>query len=471
MIVDIQVRSNNYRLKDLNISYFNKEGNIDYLEIPLSHDKDGFVWKECSAIDKLAHDFFKTWDGKNVKRESNGRLNKFRVEEILAQKSAEIAPLLEFNIPNKWIIDIETEVIDGFPDAESAMNRVLAISIVNCTDKKVTLLALKDLSKEDLDKIDKDINNYFAKFGDKWTLNFKKFDSEYDMLYTMFAKYIHKMPCITGWNLIEYDWQYLVNRCDRLKIDPSICSTSGYLQGKHRLPQHRLVVDYLEIVKKWDRVIKIKENHQLNYIAEVSTGLTKVKYNGNLKDLYEQEFVKFMFYNAVDSILVHYIDKKLNTLTTFFKLGEVSRVEVNKVFSPVWVMECLMAREFYRRDKVFPDKENNSEQEHFEGAYVKEPIKGLHEWVTCYDFASLYPNTMIQFNISPESLKRRISIGETIENLEKDEILTSNSNVFDNKEDSVLRTILMDLYAKRKGTKKKMLDINKEIDILTKQLT
>jgi len=380
----------------------------------------------------------------------------------------EMAPLLEFNIPKKYVVDIETEVTDGFPDAETAMNRVLAVSIVNCTDKKVTLLALKPLTNMDLDKIEQDINKYFAKFGDKWKLNFLNFETEFDMIYTLFSKLIHKMPCITGWNLINYDWQYLVNRCDRLKIDPSICSSSGILLGRNRLPQHKLVVDYMEIVQKWDRVIKIKESYKLDYIAEVATGLGKIKYNGTLTDLYEKEYVKFMFYNAVDSILVHYLDKKLNTLTTFFKLAQVSRSETNKVFSPIWVMECLMTREFYKRGKVFVEKDKDGEQTHFEGAYVKEPVVGFHEWVTCYDFASLYPNTMMQFNISPESFKRKAAIDEQIA---PDEIVTSNHNVFDNKEDSVLRTILIDLYSKRKETKKKMLHINKEIDVLSKHLT
>lgn len=469
MIVDIQVRTTDEnKLKDLYISYFDKSGNIDFHSIPLNHDRDAFVWDECAPVDRNANKKFMTWDGKCVKRVPSIRLNKYRIEEILMLKSEEeLAPLLEFNIPKKFVIDIETEVIDGFPDAESAANRVLSISIVNCTDKKVTVLALQPLQNMDLDKIETDINKYFEKFGDKWKLNFLNFESEYDMIYTFFSKFMHKMPCITGWNLINYDWMYLINRCPKLKIDPAICSSSKVLIGKNQLPQHRLIVDYLEVVQKWDRVIKIKENFKLDYIAEVATGLSKIKYNGSLKDLYEQEFVKFIYYNAVDSVLVHYIDKKLNTLATFFKLAQVSRIETNRVFSPVWTLDCLMTREFFNRGQVFVAKENTADQQHFEGAYVKEPVPGLHEWVTCYDFASLYPNTMMQFNISPESYKRKAEIGA--EHAE-DEIVTSNNNIFDNSKDSVLRTILQDLYSRRKGTKKKMLDINKEIDTLTKQL-
>src|SRR3989304_5091243 len=158
MIIDIQVRSEHDKLKDLYISYFDKNGDIAFHTLPLNHDRDGFVWEECAPIDKRANKNFITWDGKCVRRMPSTRLNKYRIEEILMLMSEEeLAPLLEFNIPKKFIIDIETEVIDGFPDAETAANRGLSISIVNCTDKKVTVLALRPLEKSDLSKIETDI--------------------------------------------------------------------------------------------------------------------------------------------------------------------------------------------------------------------------------------------------------------------------------------------------------------------------
>lgn len=467
MIIDIQVRTeaiqtetvqgSRERLKDLYISYFDKDGEVAFKELPLAGN-EAFTWELVRPGEK-AEPGVLSWDLKQVRKARSLRLNRYRVEEILSKRINEVPEVLEFNIPKKFVIDIETEVTDGFPDPESAQNKVTAISIVNCSDKRVTVLGLKDMSDDEVLAIEKQINEYFSKYGDKWLMRYVKFESEYDMLYTFFNKLIHKMPFITGWNILGFDWPYLVNRCDKLKIDPSSASVSKWLMGRDRLPQHRLIVDYLDIVKKWDRVIKIKENYKLDYIAEQATGLTKIKYNGSFRDLYE-DFNKFVYYNAVDSILVHYIDKKLNTLTTLFKLAEVDRVEINRVFSPVSVQEALMGREFLKRGKVFVDIERSAEQKHFEGAYVKEPVIGMHAWVTCYDFASLYPNTMMQFNISPESFRGK-SLAKMSNN--ETEIVTSNGNIFDATEDSVLRTILKDLYSKRKATKKKMLDINKEI--------
>jgi len=43
----------------------------------------------------------------------------------------------------------------------------------------------------------------------------------------------------------------------------------------------------------------------------------------------------------------------------------------------------------------------------FEGAYVKIPQVGLHEWVASFDLDSLYPHLMMQYSISPENLVER----------------------------------------------------------------
>lgn len=466
MIIDTEInRGNNGHLKGLKVSYYNKEGDVAFAELPLNQSRDGYVWEYCNPNDK-AHEKFLSWDEKPVKRVSTSRINKYRIEEIIMERADEIPEIFEYNIPKKYTIDIETEITDGFPDPEFANNKVTAIAICNCTDKRITVLAIKELKMSDVDKITDDINKHFSKYKDTWQFNYVAFESEYDMLYTFFGKLMKKMPCITGWNVLGFDWKYLVNRADRLRIDPSMCSPSGYLHGRDRLPQHKLIVDYLDIVKKWDRVIKIKDNYKLDYIGERSTGISKIKYPGTLKDLYDKDFVKFVFYNAVDAILVHYIDQELDTMSTFFKIASITKVEINRVFSPVWVQEALMTREFKLRDRVIVNMDKDGiEQKKFDGAYVMHPIKGLHEWVCCFDFASLYPTIMRQFNISPENY-----LGDHRPDMDEDVIVTASGKAFDNKKDSVLKTILTNLYGHRKVVKGKMMEINKEIDYLEKTL-
>ena len=79
------------------------------------------------------------------------------------------------------------------------------------------------------------------------------------------------------------------------------------------------------------------------------------------------------------------------------------------------------------------------------------PVPGHFKYVACYDFASMYPNVQMQFNISPDSFLGKGNIKRN-----GTEIPTKNDTFFDSKQDSVTRTILDRLYNKRVETKKKM---------------
>jgi DNA polymerase I len=157
----------------------------------------------------------------------------------------------------------------------------------------------------------------------------------------------------------------------------------------------------------------------------------------------------------------------LDTISTFFKIAEVSGVEINKALSPVWTTEVLMLKKFLGRKKVITNERKEDTHVKFEGAYVKKPEKGLYEWIACFDFASLYPNTMMQWGISPE-----IYIGKNLEHIPEGAIKTSSGAVFYDKDGNppLLREILQDLYSQRKATKKKYFDCEKEIEKIKKAI-
>jgi len=124
-----------------------------------------------------------------------------------------------------------------------------------------------------------------------------------------------------------------------------------------------------------------------------------------------------------------------------------------------------MLRKFLERKKVIVSEKKEESHVKFEGAYVKKPDKGLYEWIACFDFASLYPNTMIQWGISPE-----IYLGKNLQNIPEGAIKTSSGAVFFSKEgkEPVLREILQGLYNQRKSTKKKYFECEKEIEKIKK---
>jgi DNA polymerase elongation subunit (family B) len=150
-------------------------------------------------------------------------------------------------------------------------------------------------------------------------------------------------------------------------------------------------------------------------------------------------------------------------------LGGIAQVEANRAFSPIWMTESAMTRELYRRNRVFPKTEKLSrKRESYEGAFVVEPKTGIYEWVASFDFASLYPTVMRQWNISPESYLYNVDALEEID--VSSYVKTSSGAVFRKDKDSVFRTILTDFYAKRKSSKKVYMEIEEEIEALKKYI-
>jgi hypothetical protein len=65
------------------------------------------------------------------------------------------------------------------------------------------------------ERIRSNTNKYFEKFGSDYKFKYVKYDDEFDMLYAS-SKMIPKMPILTGWNFLNYDWAFLVNRSRKL---------------------------------------------------------------------------------------------------------------------------------------------------------------------------------------------------------------------------------------------------------------
>src|SRR5690606_26272374 len=131
-----------------------------------------------------------SWDGKPVKKTNTNYLDKYRIDQFLMSLPEEdTKEIYESNMPRKYFVDIEVEVTDSFPEPDQAPNPVTSVSITNDLGQ-ILVLGLKDLSPYQLEQIQKDIDNHFSKFPEKWTFKYIKMDSEYDLLFTLFSKLI-----------------------------------------------------------------------------------------------------------------------------------------------------------------------------------------------------------------------------------------------------------------------------------------
>jgi len=437
------------------ISHVNKEGEISYMQlnVPVSHQYS-YQYAKWGGIPGL-----KSWDGQEVRKVPSGFLSKHRIQEFFIDAGEEItAPLFEQNAPKLYSCDIEVDVDeDGFPEAGNARKRINTIAWSHYPD--VTVFGLKDLSGNECAEIEKKINEHLKPIGREYKFLYKKFSSESDLLYDFLYNYARHAPLITGWNFWNYDWRYIYNRCNRINLDISWMSPTKQWY-KHKvmernqrvdifLPQHKLIVDYMEIYKKWDRNIDPKENNGLDFAAEAALGITKVKYPGTFQDLYN-DFPKYVFYNAIDSILVEEIHNKLKTMGIFLGLGNINRVEAMSAWSPIAMLEATAARYAYKRGRVFPKGKFDKIREDFEGAFVYKPTPDLYTWVASFDYASLYPSIMRQFNISMENFLFKDKNYQP----KAAEIKCSSGAVFDGKEEAILPEILTDYYRQRKEAQK-----------------
>ena len=447
MLLDIEQRD-----KEVIISYYNKAGEVDFKRYPINQFKN---WYVCDPKERDSSKEYKNWDGRAVKLSPSRQFNKFSLVYFmdgLPEKDKEI--IYEYNSPRTYFVDIETEIVDGFPKAEEAKSRILAFSIVT-PDKKVIVLGLEDLESDKIKKIEDDTNEYMKKFGDEWTFQYIKFKTEYDMVYTFVYKFMPKFPMMTGWNFINYDWQYIVNRCKHLQIDIVGSSRTGSLDPEDSRPLHMGILDYMQLYDKYDRSVKVKESNSLDYVSSQVLGTNKIKFTGSLQDLYRDNFTKYIYYNVIDSILVYYIDKKLKSMDVLITLASITKMPLYKAASPVAVTEALIARKIASEGKRIGTeaREDNKKEGQFAGAFVKEPIVGFYEGVSAFDYASLYPSIMRQFNVSPDAFIEKVPSSKIEERRKDKNVIVCENGVVYKNEDSILKKILSDLYSQRKEYK------------------
>ena len=456
--------------KTLWVSYFNMNGKTDFMTYELQ-PTDMFNWQVCDSSDKDASSVMKNWDGRSVKKVRSKFLNKYRLIEYVDNLPwTDKNTIFEYNFPKTFFVDIEVEVTDSFPEPAKAPNPITAICIVT-PERQCIVLATKDLDKPTQSKIQKQIDEHFKDIDSDFSFIFKCFKSEYDMLYTFMDSFVKKFPMMTGWNFVKFDWAYIINRCKKLGIDPGISSPLGRTFGGNEFPCHVGVMDYLDIYAKWDRTVDIKEDFKLDTVGETVVGIKKVKYEGTIQDLYEKDYPKYVFYNVIDTALVYLIHQKIKTMDIALTIAHMSQISIFKAAFPVAITESLLCREFLGRNLIMATdpKAPPVKREQYEGAFVKEPITGMHNAVACFDFASLYPSVMRQMNVSPESFIKKVDPDKREKEKSEKTIVSVTGAVYDT-ERSILKDVLTRLYSQRREYKKKSFELQQKAYDIEKEM-
>lgn len=304
--------------------------------------------------------------------------------------------------------DIESDFSQerGFAPTDDPFNAVTAISLyLDWLDQLVTLvMPPTHMSDETAQELTRDFENCLL------------FRSEIEMFETFFAL-IEDADVLTGWNSEGYDIPYMVNRTIKImsKDDTRRFCLLGQLPKVRTYERYgkeektydlvgRIHMDYLQLYKKYN--YESRHSYSLDAIGEYEECGSKVAYEGNLDQLYNKDFKKFVEYNRQDVMLMVKINNKLKFLDLANALAHENTVLLPTVMGSVAMIEMAIYNEAHARGLVVPDKRfsQESDEQQAAGAYVADPKKGLHEWVGAVDINSLYPSAIRALNMAPETI-------------------------------------------------------------------
>lgn len=446
---------------NLQVSYWGPDGktHIEIIRIP---DEEQYVWLTQAKDKTDVKTKVKNWNGRPVYKhrlnQTKEKLNRYRLYEILDAQPLEVKErIFSYNLPDIFFIDIENKMQDGKPNPENPDKPVTVIGVCCPNDTVMVLSGGYNLTEKEQKSVQARIDEHFSSVKRHFNFVFKYFQTEYDLLYFFFSVFVPKMAMMTGWNFEDYDWRYLFNRAKTFGIDPSLASPSRKLTGPVDRPAHVGLIDYLKAYKKW--TWNSNENYRLDTIGEKLCKIKKVQHAESLDDMLNNNFEKYVFYNAIDCCLVKLIHEACSALTCGLTTAWLGRIRAMDCFSTTYIPENLLRAGFKEHHGSVLGVDpfaKKKEGEKYEGAFVKQPVPGLHRYCTCNDYASLYPTLMRQFNIGPETLVTILAENDEIAKQEwrdKGYIVCASGAVF-KKEDGILKKIITDLYFKRKEYKK-----------------
>ena len=302
--------------------------------------------------------------------------------------------------------DIETEILEGFPDWQNPINRVLSFTIYDQQDDIYYVGVLDTDGRLTLESKD--------------NIQIEVFDTE-DELLKYFIRLIKQTnpTILSGWNIDKFDIPYLYSRmcvvlgtelADQLSPIGMVIFNKGQnvfkIAGISSLDYYRLYMKFS---------VGERPSYKLDDIGMLEVATKKIDYPGTLKDLYEKDLDLFIEYNINDVVILKLLDEKLNYIDVGKSLAHKGHVPYESIYSISHLLDGAILTFLKRKGIVAPSKANaqyvthSERDERITGAFVKSPQVGMHKWVFDIDAASMYPNIMMSLNISPETKVGRVT--------------------------------------------------------------
>ena len=365
-----------------------------------------------------------------------------------------------------YALDIEVQCENGFPDVEAAAEEMLSITIKDMVTKKYYSWTTREFDAPDN-----------LELNVSWT--------EQEMLTNFITWWAQNTPDIlTGWNVNLYDVPYIARRVNRILGEKWMKSLSPwnranerevYVQGRRNYAYDISginILDYLDLYRKF--TYSSQESYRLDHIAFVELGQRKVNHDEyeNFKDFYTSDWQKFMEYNIQDVELIDRLEDKMKLLELAITMSYDAKANFEDVYSQVRMWDTMFYNYLTDRQVVVPPRKGAKKDEKYAGAYVKEPIPGKYDWVVSFDLNSLYPHLIMQYNISPETLRETRHPSASVERILNQELeigedycVCANGAMYRKDIHGFLPEMMQKIYDERTIYKKKMLAAKQQHEI------
>lgn len=351
--------------------------------------------------------------------------NLFEVKKILQEHNIQTyeADLL---LHKRWIIDNDVPFESEF--------KVLGLDLETDDEKMTGQLdpaMCKILSCAVID---------FDTGKEAWMCADSRKDEDEKKLIEKIAKVINGYDVIVSWNGNQFDFQVL--KCRMMMYGIQIDWRKKFLQ------------DHMEIYKKLGPQLP---SYSLDYVGKAVTEKGKIEHDEKIFQMYLNNKPLLREYNLEDVRIMFNVEKKTKFLSVAREVNTIGKCPCDDFFISRKIDNLILRRayekgNFHFKTKVKEDPGlQSNDEDSFEGAFVFDPVSGIHTNVVVADFSALYPSVIRSFNLSNDT------IIESDSDVSADQIITTpNGYKFRKDFVGLIPEIIMDISNKRNKYRKMM---------------
>jgi DNA polymerase elongation subunit (family B) len=358
---------------------------------------------------------------------------------------------------NVAYIDIEVASDEGFPEPEQAKHPIISIALRNNQSDKYYVWGLGEY---DMSKCEYDADYFYC-------------ETEKNLLMSFLGWWKSNYPDVaTGWNSRLFDFTYLINRMNQIigedhtkQMSPwglirerKIPTMGGRIQIAYDM-EGITQLDYLDLFKKFTlNTYGQQESYKLDHIAHVVLGERKLSYDeyGSLHSLYKHDHQKFIDYNIKDTELVWRLEQEIGIISLVMTMSYGAKTNYGDALGTTAIWDSIIYNELMDQNIIIPPRPSiDHDAGKIVGGYVKDPMVGAHDWVVSFDLNSLYPNIIVQYNMSPETMCYDESV---------DTSKCANGAMFRKDFEGIIPKVIRKFYDNRVSTKKRMLELKQEYE-------